>query len=119
MRSKKIGNFCRQHAQKSDVDNWVTPKKNPGREGVKCPKCGKFKPFSGYVYAHWDEKLFYGCDCGHSITFHKGEIIDSTPKKNKHAQILGRKGGKASTPAKRAAALKREAVKRETRKGGK
>lgn len=38
-----------------------------------------------------------------------------TPKKNKAAVSLGRKGGKASTPAKRAAALAREAKKRQAR----
>ena len=43
----------------------MAKKKNP--EGVDCP-CGRFTPFTAYVYAHARDVLDFTCECGRKFS---------------------------------------------------
>lgn len=40
-------------------------------KGFTC-ECGKYEKYSVYVYAHWDVKLIFTCECGIKYSIIKG-----------------------------------------------
>jgi len=48
-------------------------------KGVQC-RCGKFTPFSLYVYAHWDIPLLFTCpDCEVKYNILAGDVSPPIP----------------------------------------
>lgn len=48
----------------------------------KCPACGQENEFTGWVFAHWNEKLTHQCECGATNDIKSGVLLESrSPKK--------------------------------------
>lgn len=53
-------------------------------KGFACATCGKFHEFSGWVYAHWRERLTHTCECGARYSICRGRAIQTKRGKKPH-----------------------------------